>query len=101
MKIEGIRKFVREGQAFLELKLDEGTVLLGTDYKAALLEKGLVYLGPEWEDVVPPIDLPPGSPGEQEAIRLFGCTRNPKVWLAYWKFLQEVAAGKFQNWEQQ
>lgn len=100
MKIERIRKFVRGGRPYLELELDEGTVLLGTDYKSPLLERGLVYLGPEWEDAVPPIDLPSGLPGEPHPIRLFGFTRNPKVWLAYWKFLQEVAEGKSQNWEQ-
>lgn len=81
------------GYPALILELEPGgRAELGHDQqKAAILDAGLVYLGPAFEGLLPPAEYRiPGQPGAPAQV-LEGYTADPEIVRLYREYLDSIA----------
>lgn len=83
MTVESATCDVSDGYPILVLMIDGRRAVLDAYPSPSLAEAGIHYLGPKFEDVVPPIEYRPDD-GSPET--LLGFTADPvvhRLWLAF------------------
>ena len=79
MRVESARFEMVPGGGFIRLRIDGKEAILDAEQKL-WPEFGLLYLGSEWEQLVPPITLPPRPEnGRPDPWVLYGFTGNPRI----------------------
>lgn len=82
------------GYPALRLSVNGRKATLITECKPTLRAAGIVFLGDEFADVVPPIDfVVPDSNGD--VLRLEGFTKDPRVFQLYDEFGRACNDGSF------
>ncbi|NHC36898.1 hypothetical protein [Scytonema millei] len=78
MRIENPRYVLNQGHPELHFELLGRTAQLSTETKPTLNKAGIVSLGSDFDDLVPPIEL--------NGTVLRGCTNNPEIFRLYDQF---------------
>jgi len=66
------------------------------EQKPDLVEQGILFVGAEFEDVLPPIYLPADPEIGRGPLTLRGFLQDPQLATRYRQFEREVDAGTFQ-----
>ena len=83
---------LEQGQPFLEVTIEGRTARVYLEQKA--IEYGYVYVGAEFEDVLPPVVLPADPEnGRSVAQELYGFVDDPELVAAYRAFRAMADAG--------
>jgi hypothetical protein len=77
----------------LKLSIDGRPAYLMAEQKPTLARAGILFLGGEFEDVVPAIDF---QPDDGEPIILRGFTRDPVVFALWCQFTDATSDGSFE-----
>lgn len=87
MEIQNPRYVLNQGHPELHFEYKGRTAKLGTEIKPTLYEAGIVFLGPDFEQLVPEIVF--------KRTTLRGFTQDPKVFALYDAFGKSVMNGTF------
>jgi hypothetical protein len=92
MILANARYYWNDGYPMLAVEVDGRMAEMGTDCKPSLHEAGIVFLGSEFADAVPPIEFPTGD-GHTTTLR--GFSRDETLFRLYDEFLQadEITPG--------
>lgn len=78
MKVLSSHVEVRQEYPFLLVETDLGRMMIGHEQKL-LAQYGLVFVGAEFEEVLPEIELPAEPENGQGALTLRGFTAEPAI----------------------
>lgn len=92
MNLANARYEREDGYAILRVEVDGKVATIGTEWKPSLRAAGIVFLGSDFQGVMPPIDFEPSDGG---LTTLRGCTRDVRMVRLYDQFWSDANSGSF------
>lgn len=93
-KVTNPRVIYQQGYPLLLVDIDGETARLGTDQKLPLVEQGIIFLGPTFQERVPEIRLPANEAEGRAPLTLRGFTRDERIVELYRAFRRALSEGE-------
>ena len=89
MNVENVRRSTQQKMPILRLDWNNRPVTIGFDLKRTLLDQGVVFLGPEFEEQFSVLLAADESKGQPQ-MRLWGCTDDPELVAVVRAWVSEI-----------
>ena len=97
VQLSNARYWINDGYPMLGVEVDGRTTNLIAECKPSVYNAGIVFLGADFADVVPAIDLDLPADDGGGRIHLEGFTRDAQLYRLYTDFLKAAGDGTFKS----